>query len=318
MEEKEIEEIIHSSIWTNNRPVIKVTTEKGEYISGITDDTRREYVKNILNWRKVFKKLIKEIKKYAVDQDYSNAEYRKTIKKEISKLEELKFGIINNGCEIKSEENGSQRISQPSYLYIKRATKLYRYTDDVIQHIYANPKPKNYGRFTDPKSKVSTFYLAFDKRVAKEEVAGTNSTKLIEFETIKDIRAMIVPGNLPSIKKVDLFFESRLRKFHNLVFSLKVEDSYFSKINKSMHGDRLKNGIYIVTNELFNMLREGNVIVYPSTKVCENSLLGREEKNKYFIPNVKNADLAILDDVHIDSHGQAFSEYVKPLKKNKR
>lgn len=320
MNDKEIEKLMCSSFWTNNDPKISIEEADGKkYVIGITDNARRNYINYISEWKEIFNGIIKEIKNFALDDKYSEGEYKEKIRSEISKLEEIKFESVQNN-EGANLQDGAQRISSPKYLKIKRKTVLYRYTDDYINHMYANPNPQAYGRFTNPKSKLRPFYLAFEKEVARDEVAGTKSKELVKFEAITDIKALIVPGSLPLINKEDEFFESRLKKFHNLVFSLKTSDPYFctlykKKRDKEKLETRLKKGIYIVTNELFSfiLLPNVNAIVYPSTKVAENSSLGREGDNQYFIPNTKNADLAILNDVNQDENGVAFSKYVKPI-----
>lgn len=318
MKESEIQKIMRSSIWTNDRSqsIIKFSDES-QYISGVTDRTRRQYIDNFLHWNKVFKKIIIEIIGYVNESSNNNQEkiYKSKIKEELSKLEELKFELISKKgtADCLGISNGSRRILQPNYLYIEKGTRLYRYTDDNIHHIYANPKPKNYGRFTVPGDK-GTFYLAFNKNVAHEEVAGSNSKKLVKFKVKEDIRALIVPGNLPEFNREDAFFAERLKKFHNLIFSLTPQDKYFSEIDRNKL-DKLKKGIYIVTNELLSMVKEPNddIVVYPSTKVKENSYLGKLQNNKYFVPNEDNADLAIFNDINFNNSSNQFSKYVQLL-----
>lgn len=320
MNDKEIKELIRNSHWTNNEPKISIKKADGKiYEIGITENTLKNYISYISKWKEIFEGIIKEIKDYVSNDKYSDSKYKEKIRCEISKLEEIKFESLQNN-EDANIQNGAQRISSPKYLNIKSGTLLYRYTDDYTNHMYANPNPQTYGRFTDPESKLRPFYLAFDKKVARDEVAGTKSKELVKFEASTDIKALIVPGGLLQINKEDEFFESRLKRFHNLVFSLKTSDSYFctlykNKQDKEKLETRMKKGIYIVTNELFNfiLLPNVNAIVYPSTKVSENSYLGREENNQYFIPNKKNANLAILNDVNFDKNGIAFSKYVKPI-----
>lgn len=316
MQDYQIEKIMKSSIWTSDQMSVQVTDNNGNtYVSGVTDTARRRYIENFIKWNHIFKNIITMIRNYtdANPEPYLDENYRKQIKKELLKLEEIKFETINDKG-VKSKSNflgGSQKIVQPSYFYMKSGTKLFRYTDDPVNHIYANPHPLNYGRFTEP-GKPGTFYLAFDKKVARDEVAGSNSNKLVKFEIVRDVRALIIPGSLPVFVPEDKFFETKLKKFHNLIFSLTPESDYFESIKEEKR-NRLKQGIYIVTNILFKIIKDNttNIIVYPSTKVKENSDLGRIENNKYFIPNRKNADIAIINDVNYDKDGNAFSKYVR-------
>lgn len=316
MNNVEMQKIIDNSIWMGNKFSTFFTDNAGKlHEYSITENTRREYVEQFLKWNHIFKNIIGLIKVYTTtgQQDYPDISYKNQIREELEKLEAIKLEAVGNE---KNYSGGSQRIFKSSYLYIKRGTKLFRYTDDVVNHIYANPKPLNYGRFTVP-GRPGTFYLAFDKNVAREEVKGSNSTKLVEFEITNDLKALIIPGSLPVYVKEDKFFETRLKQFHNLVFSLKPEDAYFNDIDKTNSLGRLRRAIYIVTNELFEIVKEtdSDIIVYPSTKVKQNSYLGTPINNKYFVPNNKNSDLAIINDVNLDKNGNAFSKYVKVIKK---
>lgn len=306
-----IEKVVEESLWTGHTPENLMETSEGKYRAKATTRTKKEYVENILNWNKIFKNIINEIINYASDSNYDIDNYKNYINSELSKIEKVKLEVIENTAKITTGEPGYSRISMPRFYIIKKGTVLYRYTDDIEKHKFANPNPQSYGRFTIP-GKIGTFYLAFDKNVAKDEVRGSNSNKLIKFRTIKDINALIMPEYLPEFSDADKIITTRLKKFHNLIFSLTINDSYFKMVD-TKNISRLKEGIYIVTNELLDIIKEGNVIVYPSTKVKENSNLGSVENDKYFVPNKSNTNLAIFNDVNYNDFGKQFSNFVESI-----
>lgn len=308
-----IEKVVEESLWTGHTPETVMETSEGKYRAKATTRTKKEYVENVLNWNKIFKNIINEIINYASNSDYDIDNYKNYIDSELSKIEKVKLEVVENTAKIITGEPDYSRVSMPRFYIIKKGTILYRYTDDIEKHKFANPSPQSYGRFTVP-GKIGTFYLAFDKNVAKDEVRGSNSNKLIKFRTIKDINALIMPEYLPEFSDADRIIATRLKKFHNLIFSLTVNDKYFEEIDIK-NTSRLKEGIYIVTNRLLDIIKEngGDIIVYPSTKVKENSNLGNIENDKYFVPNKSNANLAIFNDVNYDDFGKQFSNFVESI-----
>lgn len=312
-----IMQIVRESLWTSGNIEVHASNGNGELTAGITDRTKREHVINVYNWKELFRDIINEIIRFSKDNTFAESEFKQKIDNVVHKMETVDQEIIVNTID-SSYTPGSRAILSTKTVILKKGTILYRYTDDKDNHLYANPHPVAYGRFTDPNSIInhSVIYLAYKKEVAKKEVAkkeveGSNSTQLVRYRLRKDIKLKITPGMLPSASKADLFFTERLRKFNNLVLTLKSTNAYFDHVENK---DRVSKGIYITTNTVLEYLQNSDDvgIVYPSTKVGQNSTLGRMDNNENFIPNKENADIAIFNDLE-RKNGEWFSKYLEAL-----
>lgn len=312
LSQENLEQLLRDSIWMHTGGE-NFTTDKGEYIASATDRTKIEYIYNVENWITIFNTIVKLIKDFTNHSEISESIFRNEIRTNLNKIEKVQMEVVKNTSGV-STVPGSQSVFFLRTLKIRHGQKLYRYSDDKKNHVYANPNFNTFGRFTDPDRGMSVFYLAFDKKVAKEEVKGTNSKYLIKYEVLNDFEVQIMPGTMSSFSQADKFFEGRIKKFHNLIFSLQSSDGRFIGISDM---DRLNRAIYITTNALFDILTGQSVraIVYPSTKVKENSELGKLFNNEYFMPNEKNADIAIFGDVQFEDEDRRIGEYSKFVRK---
>lgn len=279
------------SIYISNKAAVII----GDKTYPQTEEDNQKYINSIKNWRSIYNNLINKV------IDYSNGKNLDTFKDNI--YQEL----------IKINIQSAKSMEYPpvlsDHVIIPKDTILYRYTD-CPEHCYSNPTPQCYSRLTDP-NRCSTFYLAFDQFVAKDEATSNNT--LIKYKVKQNIKANLFPVRFPILDKKDMMFENRLRRLCNLVFSLTTNNKCFTQIKDK---DKLEEGIYIVTNTLFDMFHHDpneDVFIYPSTKVKENSKLGNILANSHFVPNKGNADIAILNDVHYDNNGNPYSKYVEVI-----
>lgn len=256
----------------------------------VTSKDEHKYINTLKNWQKIYNSVIESICNYAINKDYNTDTFKDTI-----------YQILVNTL-LKYDELQVYPPMCNRPVIIPKDTTLYRYVD-CPEHCYANPHPNYYSRLTDP-NRGSTFYLSFDKSVAKDEASNTNT--LVKYKTKFNIKANLFPTLFPK----DKFFEKRLRKLCNLIFSLTTANDQFKKIKNKK---RVKKGIYIATNKIFDIYHNNSteVFIYPSTKVKENSHLGNVLDNEIFRPNKKNANIAIFNDVHFNKNGDPYSNYVK-------
>ena len=273
------------SIFINNVSV----NQFGKIIS-VTNEDKHKYINTLKNWKNIYNNIIETICNYAINMNYDTDTFKNTIYQI----------LVNTLLKYDKLQVFPPYIEKP--VIIPKDTTLYRYVDSP-KHCYANPHPKCYGRLTDP-NRGSTFYLSFDQSVSKDEAFNTNT--LVKYKTKSNIKANLFPTLFPK----DKFFEKRLRKLCNLIFSLTTANDQFKK---KKNKNRVKKVIYIATNKLFDIYHDDSskVFIYPSTKVKENSQLGNVLGNGSFCPNKKNANIAIFDDVHFNNHGEPYSNYVK-------
>lgn len=290
------------SIYTSNHASVKIEYESGKKeVHTLSEIDKIKYIKNLENWEKIYNDIIDEIIKYGKNQEYNMCSFKHNISEILKKIDISSDGI-SMGSMIKN-----------ATIIIPENTTLYRCVDSP-NHCFANPHPikGKYERLTDPScpKKSHTFYLSFDENVAKKEAIHNNV--LVKYHTIKEINVGIIPNRFPIIKgEIDKFFEQRLRKICNSIFSLTTKNNSFKSVEDKF---RLSNGIYATTNKLFDKFNKHcnkDVFIYPSTKVDKNSELGSISNNQHFLPNRENANIAIFNDVHFNENGEPYSNYVK-------
>lgn len=197
LNEDTIMKIVRSSIWTGGNSEIHGSNGNGKLICKITDKKKREYVINVFHWKQHFYSIINEIVEFAKCDATVESEFKQKIDSIVHEMEVVDQEIIVNDLD-SSFVPGSRAVLSGKLLVLKKGTILYRYTDDKVNHLYANPNPVTYGRFTDPSKKNTrtVIYLAYKKQVAKKEVKGSNSKQLVKYRVRKDIRLTITPGML--------------------------------------------------------------------------------------------------------------------------